>query len=97
MKEELIIQVSEDKCIWYAQISSISDINIDIDLCGHRGTGKTKEEPFWDAKVEEYRIKPESEKRRMTNRELAKIGEEAILKIKEMIEELSNDNEEEKL
>ena len=52
-------------------------------------------EPYWDSDVKCYRVKPEPKTRRMTNKELAKIGEEAILKIKEMIEELSNDNEEE--
>ncbi|SEP83115.1 hypothetical protein SAMN04487977_101553 [Treponema bryantii] len=50
MDEELKIEVTEEKDGWRAGFHCASDIAISIDMFGHEGHGKTKEDAIEDFK-----------------------------------------------
>lgn len=70
---ELKILVSEEDGGYYADIHSFSDIGISVDLFGHLGHGKTKEEAIADFKKNIYELYDEVD--RVRGRLIANIFE----------------------
>ena len=72
-ESELIISVTEEDGGYYADIHSFSDIGISVDLFGHLGHGKTKEEAIADFKKNIYELYDEVD--RVRGRLIANIFE----------------------
>ena len=73
MDEELRIEVIENNGEFRVGIACNSDLGISVDLFGHQGHGKTKEEAIDDFKKNIFELHEEVE--RVKNRLLANIYE----------------------
>ncbi len=71
MDDELRIEVIEKNGEFVADIACNSDLGISVDLFGHQGHGKTKEEAIDDFKKSIYELSEQVE--RVKNRLIANI------------------------